>query len=90
VKTLLYLLVLALLALGLYAWFNPDFLRQVEQTGRELSGAGPTTTTFYKWQDAAGEWQLSDRPPPAGIPYQTVEVRSDQNVLPLPPQLQGR
>jgi hypothetical protein len=87
VKTLLYLLVLTLLALGLYAWFNPDFLRQVEQTGRELSGAGPNTTTFYKWQDAAGEWQLSDRPPPAGVDYETVEVHREQNVLPLPPQL---
>ena len=90
VKSLAYLLLLALLALGLYAWFNPDFLRQVEQTGRELTGAGPSTSTFYKWQDAAGEWQLSDRPPPAGVPYETIEVRSDQNLMPLPPELRER
>lgn len=89
-KTLLYLLVLALLALGLYAWFNPDFLRQVEESGRDLTGTRPTSTLYYKWQDSAGEWQLSDRPPPADIPYETVEVRRDQNVLPLPPQLQDR
>jgi hypothetical protein len=86
-KPLLYLLALALLGLGLYAWYNPEFLSRMEQTGRDLSGAGPATTTFYKWRDAAGEWQLSDRPPPAGVDYETVEVRSDQNVLPLPPQL---
>lgn len=90
VKTLLSLLVLALLALGLYAWVNPDFLRQVEDAGRELTGTGPTTSTFYKWRDPSGEWQLSDRPPPAGLDYETVEVRSDQNVLPLPPQLRER
>lgn len=89
-KTLLYLLLLVLLGLGLYAWYHPDFLRQMEQTGRELTGTTPTTTTFYKWRNAAGEWQLSDRPPPAGVDYETVEVRSDQNVLPLPPELRGR
>jgi hypothetical protein len=89
-KALAYLVLLALLALGLYAWFNPGFLRQVEQAGREMTGTGPTTTTLYKWQDAAGEWQVSDRLPPAGLPYETLELRSDQNVLPLPPQLQER
>ncbi|HSJ47819.1 MAG TPA: DUF4124 domain-containing protein [Gammaproteobacteria bacterium] len=86
-KTLAYLLLLALLALGLYAWFNPGFLRQVEETGRELSNSGSTTHRYYKWQDAAGQWQLSDRPPPAGVVYESVEVHRDQNVLPLPPQL---
>ena len=87
VKTLAYLLLLALLALGLYGWYHPGFLGQLEQTGRELTGTGPTTTTFYKWRDAAGEWQLSDQPPPAGVDYETVEVHRDQNLMPLPPQL---
>ena len=89
-KTLAYLLLLILLALAGYAWFNPDVLRQMEETGRQISGGEPTSRLYYKWQDPAGEWQLSDRPPAAGVDYETVEVHRDQNVLPLPPQLRER
>lgn len=39
-------------------------------------------TTAYKWKDAEGSWQITDRPPPGGIPYETLKVRSDTNVLP--------
>ena len=48
-----------------------------------------TTTRAYKWRDADGGWQITDTPPSGDTPYETIEVRSDTNVLPLPPGLQG-
>jgi len=51
--------------------------------GRELQ-----STTVYKWRDASGTWQVSDRPPPQGVDYQVERYARDANVVPLPPQLQ--
>ena len=42
----------------------------------------PAVTTVYKWRDATGSWQLTDRPPPAGTPYETVQARGARNVIP--------
>ena len=39
-------------------------------------------TTAYKWKDAEGNWQITDQPPAGNIPYETLKVRSDTNVLP--------
>jgi hypothetical protein len=39
-------------------------------------------TTVYKWRDAAGGWQLTDRPPPAGTPYELLHTRGARNVVP--------
>lgn len=55
--------------------------------GRQLLGNTPlepaaTVTTAYKWKDSDGNWQITDRPPPEGTPYQTLNVSSDANVVP--------
>ena len=39
-------------------------------------------TRVYKWQDAGGGWQLTDRPPPAGTPYEVLHTRGARNVIP--------
>ena len=49
-----------------------------------------STSRIYKWRNDKGEWQLSDTLPPAGIAYETLEHRSDENILPRPPQLDKR
>ena len=52
--------------------------------------ATPTTTRVYRWQDANGDWQVSDRHPGDGVVFETLEYRSDVNVLPRPPELQDQ
>ncbi len=46
----------------------------------------PVVTTVYKWQDAQGNWHITDQPPPAGTTYETLEYSSDSNVMPLVPR----
>ncbi len=89
-KTLFWILVTVVLGLGLYTYWNPDFPGQAGRSVRETLGIAPQTTVVYKWQDAAGQWQITDRPPATGIAYETLHYRSDQNLLPLPPQLRER
>ena len=81
------LLALALIG-GIYLYQNPDLGKRVEDLS---SGAGlsPKTTRVYKWQDDAGDWHISDQPPPAADDYESLDYREDVNVLPLPPQLGG-
>lgn len=43
------------------------------------AGPGPV---LYRWRDANGVLQVSDKPP-AGVPYEEVTIRSDQNVVPM-------
>lgn len=83
-----WLLVLVLLVLlagaAVAVWhFQPALLRNALR-GTPLTPP-PTVTHAYKWRDAQGNWHISDRPPPAGTPYQSIEVRSDENIVP-PPQ----
>ena len=87
-KTFLYLLVAALVGLGLYSYYNPTFVHQAQQTGSKLLGTPAPAARLYKWRDAQGQWQITDQLPAAGTPYETLEYRHDLNVLPVPPQLQ--
>ena len=57
--------------------------------GTPLELAAPLTRA-YKWRDAEGNWQIGERPPADGTPYETIEVSGDMNVLPLPPKLQAQ
>ncbi|MDH3414467.1 MAG: DUF4124 domain-containing protein [Gammaproteobacteria bacterium] len=78
---LVWVIVVLLGAGAAYLWF---FDR--ERANRWLEKAptitGPSVTTAYKWRDANGSWQITDQPPPGAIPYETVRVRSDVNILP--------
>lgn len=76
------LLVVVLLAAGsAYLWF---FDRERASRWLEKAPAviGTSETTAYKWRDADGSWQITDRPPAGNIPYETITVRSDVNIVP--------
>ena len=46
-----------------------------------LPGISPETGTLYRWRDAQGREQISDKPP-KDRPYETVHYRADTNVVP--------
>jgi hypothetical protein len=80
-----WLLIFLLLAAGVYVYLDPELKSQLlNQT--PLPGQ-PRTVQAYKWQNARGEWQITDTLPPEGIEYERLEHRTDENVLPVPPQL---
>ncbi len=73
-------------AIAAYFMLYPEEMPEwAAQTG---VGRQMQTTTVYKWQDASGEWHVSDQPPPAGTEYEVQGYARDTNVLPLPPELQ--
>lgn len=43
---------------------------------------GDAPVKVYKWRDAAGRWHYDERPPPAGTPYEIIEVDPKANLLP--------
>lgn len=74
---------LACLLLGitaLYLYLNPDLWRKWF-AGTPL-GPLPTITKTYKWRNADGEWQISDRPPKGNVEYETLIYNSDANIVP--------
>ena len=75
-----------LVATATYFHLHPESLPQ--WAARTSIGQEMQTTTVYRWQDAAGQWHVSDQPPPAGTEYKVEEYNRDVNVLPLPPELQ--
>ena len=79
-------LLLAIGAGGVYFYLNPESLPK--WASRTSIGQDLQTTTVYKWQDASGDWHISDQPPPAGTEYKVEGYTRDTNVLPLPPKLQ--
>lgn len=69
---------------GGYVYFNPWVVEPyLKGTPLEVP---PRVIRAYKWRDAKGNWQISDRPPPEGTKYETVTVTTDQNVMPLAPK----
>ena len=77
------ILLTALSGAGAYLYFSPDVWRPwVKDTPLEPA---PTKTQVYKWQDASGQWQITDRPPTGEIPYQNLEYTSDANIVPSIP-----
>lgn len=80
------LIALALLAAALAAlWrFYPEALTPF-LSGTPLRQHVNTSTPLYQWQDAEGNWQVTDRPPPDGIPYEIRQYALDANLLPPHP-----
>lgn len=77
----LLLIIVVLGAGAAYLWhFEPE--RATKWLEKAPVVGGPGVTTAYKWKDEDGNWQITDEPPPEGISYQTIEVRSDVNILP--------
>ena len=73
-----------LVAAGIYVYFDqPGYVRDVlEKTPFALPA---TITHAYKWQGADGTWHITDDPPPDGIVYEKMTVRSDTNIVPATP-----
>jgi hypothetical protein len=47
----------------------------------DATSGQPQAPTYYRWQDAEGNWQYGDRPPP-GV---TAEIRTADNISVVPP-----
>ncbi len=84
---LIIVLIIAVSGVGTYLYFmpedRPDFVQEWVK-GTPLEPA-PTKTYLYKWQDAAGQWQITDRPPEGNIAYKKLEYSSDTNIVPSIP-----
>ncbi len=77
----LFLLLAVLTGVALYVYLDPSLNRQASQQIDEVLGSDQSRT-LYRWRDAEGQWQLSDTPPKADIPYETVQYHQDTNVVP--------
>jgi hypothetical protein len=88
---LFLLLILLLLVAGLVLYLRPEYRDRIQDLSSDigLSRITPKKTAhLFKWRDASGNWQITDRLPPEGVDYEKLEYREDVNVLPRPPGLQ--
>jgi hypothetical protein len=75
-----------LLAGGAFLYLNPEYRSQLAAYTSSIV-TPVATSRVYKWRNTKGEWQLTDTLPPEGVVFETLEHRSDENVLPRPLQL---
>ena len=76
------LLVVALGAGAAYLYyFERDVAEQLLSKTPIKLKTKPTVTEVYKWRDAQGNWQITDRPP-NDFKYEVKEYRSDDNIVP--------
>lgn len=78
-KVLVVILIIASVAGG-YLYLHPEAWKKWTK-GTPLEPA-PTVTRVYKWQDANGQWQVSDHLPPPGTKYEVLNYSGDENVVP--------
>lgn len=81
-KKFLLILAAVLTGIGLYLYLDPRLSRQLENTVREVLPGQSPSSRVYKWRDTSGRWQLTDRPPARGVPYQVLEYNHDANLMP--------
>ena len=75
-----FFILLVAAVIGGYLFFHPEVWQEwVKGTPLEPP---PKVTTTYKWRDANGQWQISDRPPQGDIPYETMNISSGTNIMP--------
>lgn len=81
---LVALIVAVAAAAAAYVYFyqRPAVDRVLRELPVDLPGR---TTEVYKWRDAAGNWQISDRKPPDGTPFETLQYDGRINVMPIAP-----
>jgi hypothetical protein len=78
-KPVLVLALAAGAAAGYLYLVDPDLGRRILA---DTPIAPPQSlTTVYKWRGADGGWQLTDRPPPGGTPYEVLQTRGARNVI---------
>lgn len=77
------ILVLVVAAIGGYLYHDPSLVEPyLRGTPLELPAR---VTTIYRWRDSQGNLEHSNTPPPAGVEYETLQVSTDTNVIPLSP-----
>lgn len=81
-KLLIILTVIATIAYYVYQdpKLNQKFFNKIHQIAPELN-----QSTLYKWKNARGEWQITDKPPAKGIPFSTISTQDQVNVIPTQP-----
>lgn len=78
-----YIILAAILtAVVWYVYHDPQLSREVKKEVKQLLPDQARSTTVYKWRNKAGEWQITDHPPPAGTQFETLEYQSDTNLMP--------
>jgi hypothetical protein len=85
-KILVLIVLLALASVVLWRFFPELVWPLVEHTPlkRPLSSSTPV----YQWRDAQGNWQVTDEPPPEGVPYEIKQYQLDANIIsPKRPEL---
>jgi hypothetical protein len=78
-----------LIAVGIVVYQNPQMRAWFQRKSEQVMPASATQQTLYRWRDKHGEWQISDKPPAAGIKYETVRYPTNANVIPAE-QLTGK
>lgn len=87
-KNFLLLLVMIIFVAALILWWSPELRKEAAGLLRD-TGLMSQSVTLYKWRDKQGVLHYTQNRPPAGIPFEEVEARSDLNLLPLPDQLKN-
>jgi hypothetical protein len=73
---------LVLAGLAAYVWrYEPE--RLPAEWRQDNPHSVDYAPVLYRWKDAAGVVQVTDRPPP-DRPYETLRIDPDTNVAPLP------
>lgn len=80
-KYFILLSIIATSALYLYQdkALQTKLMSKIHQVAPELN-----QSTLYKWQNAKGEWQVTDKPPRKGIVFTTITTQDQVNVMPSP------
>ena len=81
-KKWLLILFISLVVAGYFAYQDPELRAYFQKHTDDVLPAAVTQMQAYRWQDKNGQWQLSDKPPANGIPYETVEYHKNTNVIP--------
>lgn len=81
-RLLLAIVIVALAFGGYYLYQNPHEVEPFVK-GTPLEAAAGVTS-FYRWRDVKGSLNITDEPPPDGIPYEIVRYRHDTNIVPSP------
>jgi hypothetical protein len=80
-KKILLIVLAVLIGGAAYVYLNPELRHETQQKVDKLTGQDQSRT-LYRWQDADGQWQITDIPPRQGTPYETLRYDTEANVIP--------